>query len=167
MTMTRLSMSAALLGAALCGCARSTPPARPAVAGSNKNEIVVRRFYDEFINRQRRDVLPSLVAASFVDHTNGARGHAGLEAAAAILHRAFEGLRFQVQDIVAHGDLVAVRWVYTGRNVGPFFGRPPTGQLREQHGINFFRLRDGKIAELWLAVDPRSLRPPPAAPAAQ
>jgi steroid delta-isomerase-like uncharacterized protein len=128
---------------------------------SEPNKLVVRRFYEMYIDQQRDDLLASLVAPSFVDHTNGGVGTESVAAGVARLRSAFENLRFEIVDLVAEGDLVAARWVYTGKNVGPFFGRPPTGKPHEQRGANFFRVRDGKIAESWLAVDPKSLQPPP------
>jgi predicted ester cyclase len=155
----------ALLAANLCGCISSAAPREGPKAMSQPestepSKLVVRRFYEEYINQKREDLLASLVAPSFVDHTNGGVGPEGVAAGAARLHSAFENLRFEILDLVADGEVVAVRWIYTGKHVGPFFGRPPTGKLHEQRGANFFRVREGKIAELWLAVDPTSLRPP-------
>jgi predicted ester cyclase len=164
---TRITI--ALVGAALCGCASSAASSQgdktmTQPQTTEPNKVVVRRFYEEYLNQQRADVLANLVAPTMVDHTNGGVGPAAVAAGAVRLHEAFENLHFDIQDLVAQGDLVAARWVYTGKHVGPFFGRPPTGKPHEQRGANFFRVRDGKIAELWLTVDPTSLRPPPPNP---
>jgi predicted ester cyclase len=51
--------------------------------------------------------------------------------------------------ILAEGDLVAARWTTEGTNSGPWGGRPPTGKRARFCGVNIFRFRDGKVAELW------------------
>jgi predicted ester cyclase len=158
---------ASILGvAALCGCAlggnQSGGTAMNASQDSEANKRVIQRFYEEYVNQERAEVLPALFSQSFVDHTNGGVGPEGVAAGVARLHAAFQGLRFEIKDLVAEGDRVAARWVYTGRHVAPFAGRPPTGKAHEQHGQNMFRLEGGKIAELWLTVDPTSLRLPAA-----
>jgi steroid delta-isomerase-like uncharacterized protein len=152
----------ALVVVGMCACASSSRSDRggntvstPDPAESNK--AVVRRFYDA-VNQQRDDLFAAVVAPSFVDHTNDVRGPAGVATSSAALHRAFADLRFRVVNAVADGELVAVQWVYTGRNVGQFFGLPPTGQPVEQKGVNFFRVQGGLITDAWLAVDPKSLR---------
>ncbi len=53
------------------------------------------------------------------------RGPAAFKATYDWLHAAFEGLRWDVQDLVAEGDLVVVRTVMRSRQVGP---SPPTGR---------------------------------------
>jgi predicted ester cyclase len=42
--------------------------------------------------------------------------------------------------------------------VGPFFGRPPTGEDIEHCGMNLFRVQDGKLVESWLAIETSTLR---------
>src|SRR5262245_61179234 len=121
------------------------------------NQAVVRRLY-EYINENRADRFPGVVAPSYLDHSNGSRGPEGVAAAAANLHRAYEELRFEIADIVAQGDLVAIRWRETGRHVGQFFNLKPTGQPFEANGLALYRVREGKITESWLAINPATIR---------
>ena len=121
------------------------------------NKSTIRRLY-EYINGNRADEFAIIVAPQYVDHSNGQKGPAGIAEAAANLHRAFRDLRLEIADIVAEGDLVAVRWVETGRHVGQFFNLKPTGKPFESRGMNVYRVRDGKILESWLAIDPATIR---------
>lgn len=44
---------------------------------------------------------------------------------------------------------MTARWTTEGTNSGPWGGRPPTGRQARFSGVNIFRFRDGKVAELW------------------
>jgi predicted ester cyclase len=121
------------------------------------NKRVVRRLY-EYINENQADKFAAVVAPSYVDRSNNAQGPEGAAAAAANLHRAYDGLRFEIADLVGHGDLVAIRWVETGRHVGQYFTLKPTGQPFESRGLALYRVQDGEIVESWLGIDPGTVR---------
>ena len=67
----------------------------------------------------------------------------------------FAGLdpQFTIEDVIAEGDKVVVRWVNHGTNVGEFLCAPPTGKSFATPGIDIYRLQDGKLAEHWHVVD--------------
>ncbi len=78
--------------------------------------------------------------------------------AMANLHRAYADLHIEITELVAQGDLVAMHWFETGRHVAQFFHLAPTGKPFEARGINLYRLRDGKIVESWVGIDPSTIR---------
>ena len=59
------------------------------------------------------------------------------------------GWHVEIEDIIAEGDRVMVRWSSRGTHVGESHGLPPTGEEVTNSGINVFRVADGKIAEVW------------------
>jgi predicted ester cyclase len=69
------------------------------------------------------------------------------------LRGAFPDLRFTLEDLVAEGDRVAARYYWEGTQEGEFMGYRPTGQAVRVGGMDFYRLRDGKIVEHWDRVD--------------
>ena len=50
---------------------------------------------------------------------------------------------------IAHGDIVAVRWMARGTSRGAFLMLPPTGEVIEYTGVSMYRIEDDKIAEIW------------------
>jgi predicted ester cyclase len=67
---------------------------------------------------------------------------------------------FSVEEEVAAGDTVAVRFLITARHEGEFLGAPPTGARVEVPGINMFRLLDGRIVHVHAFFNPLTLWTP-------
>ena len=65
----------------------------------------------------------------------------------------FPDLEEDLQDIVASGDTVCTRWVVSGSLQQEFIGIPPTGQTIKVEGMNFYRLKDGRVTDVWTQFD--------------
>jgi len=101
--------------------------------------------------------IDTLIGAAYVDHnpaSGQASGAGGVKARVETLRQAFPDLRFAVEDLVAEGDLVAARFSWRGTHKGEaFLGIPPSGKAILVRGMEFYRLRDGRIVEHWDNVD--------------
>ena len=62
-------------------------------------------------------------------------------------------IRVPIEDIMAEGDKVAVRWMAEGTHQGELLGIPPTGKRIQFSGISIYRLAEGKVAEVWEQID--------------
>jgi len=62
-------------------------------------------------------------------------------------------LRVVVEDMIAEGDKVAVRYTLEGTHEGELFGVSPTGQRLSIKSISVERVSDGKIIEHWRVTD--------------
>jgi steroid delta-isomerase-like uncharacterized protein len=71
----------------------------------------------------------------------------------AMFPAAFPDLHTAVEDVIAEGDKVAVRWTTRGTHQGSLMGIPPTGRQVTMTAIHILRLADGKIAEGWVNFD--------------
>jgi steroid delta-isomerase-like uncharacterized protein len=130
-----------------------------ATAEEELNTKVVLREYEEVWNQRRYEVAEECVAADFVDHPPtrffdvGRTGPSSLQEAARKFHVAFSDFHDEAEQILAEGDRVAYLGTISGTNDGELFGFPATGRPMRVRGINFFRLKDGKIAERWGQFD--------------
>ncbi len=123
---------------------------------TEQNKKVVRRFYEVVFDKKRVDLTNDLFAWDYVDHAPAPGQSPGLEGAQqkwAMVIAATPDLHVQIEDIVAEGDRVVVRWTYEGTHRGPLMGIPPTGKHFRTSGISISRLAEGKIAENWDEVD--------------
>jgi ketosteroid isomerase-like protein len=58
-----------------------------------------------------------------------------------------------IEDIIAEGDKVVIRYTMTGTHKGTFRGIPATGKKFTQTGISIYRIKDGKFLECWVIND--------------
>jgi steroid delta-isomerase-like uncharacterized protein len=65
----------------------------------------------------------------------------------------FPDLEQDLQDIIASGDTVATRWVVSGSLQQEFMGIPAAGQRIRVEGMNFYRLKDGRVTDVWAQSD--------------
>lgn len=122
------------------------------MSACERNKDVVRQYVAAF-NRGDLQALRDLFTPDAVIH--GVLGSGGLEVAVPIwreLHDAF-GITLTVEDLAAEGDRVAARYTERGTFNGPFRGKPPTGKSFEIGAMEWFILRDGRIAQRWGARD--------------
>jgi steroid delta-isomerase-like uncharacterized protein len=127
--------------------------------GTEGNKQAARRYYEEVLNAGDVDALDALAVADYDEHDPlpGQRtGLAGLKDRVTTLRDAF-GQIFTVEDVIAEGDKVVVRWTGTGTHRGAFMGIPPTERSFTIAGIDIHGFRDGRMAEHWHVVDQLSL----------
>ena len=119
------------------------------------NKQLVHRFYDEVLNGRRPEAADELALADYTEHDPlpGQRdGLAGLKDRVTML---LEGLTstYTVEDVIAEGDRVVVRWTHAGTHSGSFLGIPPTGRSFDMAGIDIYRIENDRMAEHWHVVD--------------
>lgn len=81
------------------------------------------------------------------------QGIAGFKQLVGMYRSAFPDLRSDVEQIIAEGDLVAVRLVTTGIHTGPLMGIPATGKQINIQEFHIGRFVDGQCVEHWGLVD--------------
>ena len=99
---------------------------------SASNKEVVQAFIEDVINQGRLERANDLVKEDFVelDPLPGQeQGREGLKAVIHALRSAFPDMRWVVREMVAEGEKVVTRFVFTGTHRGTFLGIPATGGL--------------------------------------
>jgi steroid delta-isomerase-like uncharacterized protein len=126
---------------------------------------LIHRYYAEIANvgdsTLREAAVENILATDFVFHApNDVPGKAGLERHKGFLnwhHGVAPDQSFSLEDVIGDNERAAARWTLRGTHQGDFLGVPPSGRQFEVSGIDFWRLQDGRIAELWRAFDLREM----------
>jgi steroid delta-isomerase-like uncharacterized protein len=121
------------------------------------NKALLRRMFEEVIPAGDPSAMRDMVAADFLDHDPMPGQPAGVEGAEYVVSTmtaAYPDLRFTVDDLLAEGDRVAMRWTLHGTHKGSFLGRPPTGRPVQLSATIIWRIEDGKVAERWAGWKP-------------
>lgn len=117
---------------------------------SEANKAVVRRLFEECLNRHDPNLYPELY--SDVVYRAPATGELRNEEHRHFLLSVFGGFpdaQWAVEDQIAEGDRVVTRWRFTGTHAGTFMGIEATGRQLHITGICIDRLVGGKIVEEW------------------
>lgn len=77
------------------------------------------------------------------------RGPQGFQEFYAGISGGFPDYHITVEEVVAEGDKVVLRFTFRGTNTGDYFGIPATGKPITMHFVEIFKVRDGQIAEIW------------------
>jgi steroid delta-isomerase-like uncharacterized protein len=116
---------------------------------AESNKRIMKRFTTEFLATGDAALAEEFLSADIVLHFAGQqqRGRDTYLAVVAANGDTFENLVWTVEEMVADGDTVAVRYAMTGTHRGDFAGVPPTGKVVVAQSMAFYRLADGQIVE--------------------
>jgi predicted ester cyclase len=73
------------------------------------------------------------------------------------LRSAFSDQRYEIHQMIAEGDTVAVHLTHSGRHTGEFLGVPPSGRTFAYRHVHILRFKDGKALEHWAVRDDATL----------
>lgn len=121
-----------------------------------ENVAIARRWTEEALDGDDLAILDEILAADIVYDAGvfpALRGREAVNQALGALLTGFPGARFTVDQVIADGDVVAVRWTGRGTHQAEFLGVAPTGNLVEWTGINVYRITCGQIVEGWSEAD--------------
>jgi len=149
-----------LAGAALVLLGSTTAKA----AVSDDPATIVRGFIDEVRSGRDPDAAVRYFAPRVAAHQMIAEGGATIyrtpaEYAAHVREflTLFGRFDLKVEELIAQGDKVYVRWRQRGRHVGSLGGETPTGAPLVEVSSAIYRVEGGRIVEYWIQTDRKGL----------
>jgi len=116
------------------------------------NKQLVRKLYEDCINPGKLELLDALFSQDYTS-PQGKKGPAAFAGVVVSLRRGFPDVRFTIEDLIAEGDRVTVRWTWLGTHTGPFQAFPPSGKPVTNTGTVIYQLKERKIIRSWLEAD--------------
>ena len=114
-----------------------------------RNKFNMKRFA-ECINTNDLTLAEELISddaefASLIS-TEKLYGGAGYLSVVSFMRKSFSDIRWEIVDMAAEDDQVAVSWICSGTHDGNFMGLAPTGKKFSFSAMNFYYFNDdGKI----------------------
>ena len=133
------------------------------------NKQLYRDFLETVVNKRQPEALSRFLADDLIEH-NANIARVGRKKFLASVLAGFSDYHGEIQEILAEGNRIVVRTVWTGTQDGPFLDLPPSGRKLRFTTADFFRIENGRLVEHWDVVDslPRAvalgLVPPPKPP---
>ena len=124
---------------------------------TNANKKIIQRLYKEILEDWNMPLADDLVADQFTSHDWPKGSPSGPEAFrnyySNVIRSVVPDARYEVDDMIAEGDKVVVRWRLLGTHKGNFLDISPTGRWVTLKGIAIYRLEDSKVTERWVVTD--------------
>jgi len=121
-----------------------------------ENKAIIRRLFKELIEGGNLGVADEIIATDYVYHAPPSpdlRGRENIKQALVAWRSAFPDIRFSIDDEIAAGDRVVIRWTLDATHGGEFRGAPPTGKKVRMDGVAIYRIVDGQIVQHWAYGD--------------
>jgi steroid delta-isomerase-like uncharacterized protein len=118
---------------------------------------LIRKHFDEMYNRGNLDFAERFCAPGFMMHDpvrpDTVHGPDGLKEYVRWAREGASDLHFDVETVIVEGDHAAARFRFSGTQDGPILGIPATGRFATMTGQSFYRLHEGRVAEVWVHWD--------------
>jgi steroid delta-isomerase-like uncharacterized protein len=116
-----------------------------------QNAQAARRWFEEIWNQRRLGTIYELSLPENISHMEHGEvsNREDFLSFQAMFLKALPDLRVTIEDTVAEGDNVVVRWFFSATHRGDALGCRATGKTVQMRGMTWLKLRDGKVVESW------------------
>lgn len=120
---------------------------------TDENKAVARGYFEG----SKQTVFEEFLAPNYVLHLPGTPepiyGVQGTKQLHVPFFAALPDFQTPVEDVIAEGDKVAVRYTAHATHQGEYMGIAPTGKPVTMRGMSILRIVDSKIVEEWAMPD--------------
>ena len=124
---------------------------------TEENKAAERRFYEEVWHKRNLAAIDELVAPNIVEHNPNVPGQGtgreGFRQSIEMILSVSPDVQITIEDLIAEGEKVVVRWLARGTHQGEFMGIPPTNRQTTVMGIDIIRYEGGQRVETWRQFD--------------
>jgi len=117
-----------------------------------ENKAIILSLY-EADNKKDLTILDEVISPDFFDPTFRLRGPENYKQFENAFFTGFPDWIETIEDIIAEGDKVWVRFTGTGTHKGEWRGLAPTGKKITFSGVQIWRLVDGKVVSKDSIID--------------
>jgi len=124
---------------------------------TDERVAVARTYVDRVFNAHEPERAREFFTSDLTFHALTVGDLTGVDTVVPVLAaliNALSDIHAEVQDVIASGDLVALRQVVRARQTGDLLGMPATGKPLQWDAVDIYRVTDdGRISEQWAFED--------------
>ena len=129
---------------------------------SEANKLLVRRWFEQVWNQKSEAAIdemfdPKGKSHGFPDPDSVLLGPEAFKGVHRTFCGAFPDLHVDVEDVIAEGDRVAVRWRVAMTHSGDHLGFAATGKKGTLDGSSFLIVKNNQVLEGWNQMDLQAL----------
>jgi len=120
------------------------------------NKALVRRLYEEALNKGNLSVVDEIIAPNYIRHGLAPGAPPGPQSTKQVfntMRTAFPDIHITVEPMVGEGDMVAAQLTHRGTHKGEFRDIAPTGKQVTVATIGIYRFASNKLTEAWIQMD--------------
>jgi len=117
-----------------------------------QNKALGRRWVEEIWGKGNLAAIDEIYATKFIWNwapPGVTPDREGYKQIVTMNFAAFADVKCTLEDVIAEGDKVVVRWTWRGTHKGEYMGIAPTGKQVTLTGIGIVRIEGGKALEEW------------------
>lgn len=147
-----------LFGLLVAACQSKAPNPDAELIAHNRQ--LGERYFNQVWNQGKLELLDSLLAPGYINHTPSAPtkpGPEGLKSIVTAIRKAFPDLHYEIRQLIATPEYLTIRVEMTGTQKDSLFGIPPTGKSIRVNQINIEKIENGRISQHWRVTDELSM----------
>ena len=120
----------------------------------------VRKFYEILWDAHDKNAIPSVLHENFTFRGSlgqEKKGHIGFAEYVDMVHHALGEYKCIIEDLVAEGDKVFAKMLFTGIHRDEFMGYAPTQKRVSWHGCALFTFDGQLVRDVWVLGDLKNL----------
>ena len=129
---------------------------------SEANKLLLKRWFEQVWNQKSEAAIDEMFSQQgkshgFPDADTVLIGPEAFKAVHRTFCGAFPDLHIDLEDILAEGDRVAVRWRVSATHLGDHLGFPATGKKTTLDGSSFLIAKGNQVIEGWNQMDVQAM----------
>jgi predicted ester cyclase len=134
----------------------TSEPSRGKSLSDTEKRALIRRGYQEFVDKGNASAADTLLTANYAGHFSGVpviNGREAFKQFISMYANALSNRHATLDDILVDGDYAACRVTLTGKHSGSLFGVAPSGKEVIVKSLAIFRFAGEQLAEQWVNTD--------------
>lgn len=131
---------------------RPNPNDQIGSSSSTKQKAIIRNLYEVILNTGKFELLKEIISEEYTG-VRGEKGAAGFAETVDSIRIGFPDIKWTVEDLMAEGNKVIVRWSWKGTNKGSFRGLPASNKEVVDNAIAIYEFSNDKIIKAWIQSD--------------